>query len=897
MRLDIATMALGLAILTRQIHIRSVSAFTLSNRHYLSRTFTTGSNSNTNGSGSTTSAAVNGRGRLGRRTRPAQSSDSLASILESMNQRHGLFMSVVEESTSSSTSVNGSSSGDMTISDEEMSKLFPQKGKNLDDMAPRMRFAPSPTGSLHVGGARTALYNWLTAKKGQLDRPGEDGAFVVRVEDTDVARSTKESEKSVLDDLTWLGLTWDEGPDDTTAKYGPYRQSERSELYIKLANKLLEEGKAYRCFCTKEELEEMKAKQEAEGLPTRYDGTWRDADPELVQQKLDEGMEFTVRFKVAEGARVIIEDAVRGTVAWDADSTVGDFILLRSSGVPVYNFCVAVDDATMGITTVVRAEEHLTNTLRQGLILDAMGAPRPRYAHCSLILGEDKQKLSKRHGATSCNQFKLEGFLPDAMINYLALLGWNDGTDNEIFSRDELIDAFDVDRVVKSPSIFDMDKLKWVNSQHLKKMSVEDLLEMVTEQMNMQEIYKEGADEQQVKDFTFAATSLAKQMMEVTADAVNNAKVVLGYGLPSTFDELNDGEAKTMIMQGNFFPVASKLIQQFEDKELPLPDPEDKLASFVDSNKKAITEDNESGGTAYSFPAAYKAHMKQLSKDLGVKGKCLFHPLRLALTGEMSGQDVTKQLALLSMASDDTVISQEKVEYVSIDDRIQRLKTFCESIPEEYRAAKKAEANKTGTKEKEASASAVEKTVVSAVVAAAVDPLDNYEGPSITTLDIRVGLITKVWEHPEADKLYCEEIDIGEDEPRQIASGLRPFMSAEDMEGRLVLVLSNLKARKMLGFPSHGMVLCASNADHTEVKLVSPPVEAKIGERVTVPDFDFEGEAGLPAKPNQLGKKKIFEKLAPFLVTSKYGVPEFLGRPLMTSAGVCTSPISEGNVA
>jgi len=897
MRLDIATMALGLAILTRQIHIRSVSAFTLSNRHYLSRTFTTGSNSNTNGSGSTTSAAVNGRGRLGRRTRPAQSSDSLASILESMNQRHGLFMSVVEESTSSSTSVNGSSSGDMTISDEEMSKLFPQKGKNLDDMAPRMRFAPSPTGSLHVGGARTALYNWLTAKKGQLDRPGEDGAFVVRVEDTDVARSTKESEKSVLDDLTWLGLTWDEGPDDTTAKYGPYRQSERSELYIKLANKLLEEGKAYRCFCTKEELEEMKAKQEAEGLPTRYDGTWRDADPELVQQKLDEGMEFTVRFKVAEGARVIIEDAVRGTVAWDADSTVGDFILLRSSGVPVYNFCVAVDDATMGITTVVRAEEHLTNTLRQGLILDAMGAPRPRYAHCSLILGEDKQKLSKRHGATSCNQFKLEGFLPDAMINYLALLGWNDGTDNEIFSRDELIDAFDVDRVVKSPSIFDMDKLKWVNSQHLKKMSVEDLLEMVTEQMNMQEIYKEGADEQQVKDFTFAATSLAKQMMEVTADAVNNAKVVLGYGLPSTFDELNDGEAKTMIMQGNFFPVASKLIQQFEDKELPLPDPEDKLASFVDSNKKAITEDNESGGTAYSFPAAYKAHMKQLSKDLGVKGKCLFHPLRLALTGEMSGQDVTKQLALLSMASDDTVISQEKVEYVSIDDRIQRLKTFCESIPEEYRAAKKAEANKTGTKEKEASVSAVEKTVVSAVVAAAVDPLDNYEGPSITTLDIRVGLITKVWEHPEADKLYCEEIDIGEDEPRQIASGLRPFMSAEDMEGRLVLVLSNLKARKMLGFPSHGMVLCASNADHTEVKLVSPPVEAKIGERVTVPDFDFEGEAGLPAKPNQLGKKKIFEKLAPFLVTSKYGVPEFLGRPLMTSAGVCTSPISEGNVA
>ena len=206
-----------------------------------------------------------------------------------------------------------------------------------------------------------------------------------------------------------------------------------------------------------------------------------------------EGAEFTIRFKVPAGARVVIEDAVRGTVSWDAESTVGDFILLRSSGVPVYNFCVAVDDASMGITTVIRAEEHLTNTLRQCLILDALGAPRPRYAHCSLILGEDKQKLSKRHGATSCNQFSLDGFLPDAMINYLALLGWNDGTDNEIFTRDELIEAFDVNRVVKSPSIFDMDKLKWVNAQHMKTMTIEELSDLVMEQMNLLSLLKEGA--------------------------------------------------------------------------------------------------------------------------------------------------------------------------------------------------------------------------------------------------------------------------------------------------------------------------------------------------------------------------------------------------------------------
>jgi glutamyl-tRNA synthetase len=775
--------------------------------------------------------------------------------------------------------------------------LFPLKGKDVMECPPRMRFAPSPTGSLHVGGARTALYNWLAAKKGQLDFPKENAGFILRVEDTDVARSTKESEASVLADLTWLGLTWDEGPDMEDAKFGPYRQSERGELYVKLATQLLEEGKAYKCFSTKEELEEMKAKQEAEGIPTRYDGTWRDADPELVQQKLDEGVEYTVRFKVPAGARIVIDDAVRGTVSWDAESTVGDFILLRSSGIPVYNFCVAVDDSTMGITTVVRAEEHLTNTLRQGLILDALGAPRPRYAHCSLILGEDKQKLSKRHGATSCDQFRLDGFLPDAMINYLALLGWNDGTDEEIFSRDELIEIFDVDRVVKSPSIFDMDKLKWINSQHMKKMAVEELTDLVGEQLQMMNFFKDASDEQKIEDFKFASTALAKQMMQTTQDAALNAKEVMGYSLPDSFEQMADGEAKQMIKQGNFYPVATMIVQHAEAGTMPLPDPSEPLASFLDGQKKAITEDNESGGEAYSFPEAYKAYTKSLSKELKVKGKGLFHPLRLALTAEMSGQDIPKQLSLLSMATgEDSVIDQVNAGVVSLDDRILRLKAFCETIPEEFRAAKIVEKKSNGASKQGEKKSNSESAAVSATSTTA-DPIDSYEGPAITSLDIKVGRITKVWEHPEADKLYCEEIDVGEDEPRLIASGLKPFMKAEDMEGRKVLVLCNLKARKMLGFASHGMVLCASNEDHTDVKFVSPPIDAEIGERVTVPGFNFEGEAGAPMKENPMGKKKIFDKLAPFLVTSKYGVPEFLGRPFMTSAGVCTSPISDGNVA
>jgi glutamyl-tRNA synthetase len=716
--------------------------------------------------------------------------------------------------------------------------------------------------------------------------------------------SFKESETSVLNDLRWLGLHWDEGP-DMDAKYGPYRQSERNDIYLKLANKLQESGQAYKCFCSPEELEEMKIQQEAQGIPPRYDGRWRDADPALVQEKLDQGIPYTVRFKVPMGSRVVIDDIVRGTVSWDADSTVGDFILLRSSGVPVYNFCVAVDDAMMGISTVIRAEEHLTNTLRQGLILDALGAPRPRYAHCSLILGEDKQKLSKRHGATSCDQFRLDGFLPDAMINYLALLGWNDGTDNEIFSRDELIEIFDLNRVVKSPSVFDMEKLKWVNSQHMKMMEVESLVPLVRDQLLWENCIVEGtlAEDSQLNELAFAVTSLAKQMMETTKDAVLNAKMVLGYGLPTSFSELSDQEAISMIKLGHFYPLISKVLELIESNEFPMPDPQRALSAFTDKSGKGIREDNQPGGGTFDYTEAYKVVMKVLAKEMGLKGKSLFHPIRLALTGEMSGQDVTKQLSLLAMASrDDCVIDREKVQIVTFEERIERLKVFLESIPEEFRISDK---NKISTKESGASMSGqAPSTSDSPPTSASVatpsivldDPKNSYDGPPISALDIRVGRILKVWEHEEAEKLYCEEIDVGEDSPRLIASGLKPYMQRDEIEGRLCLVLCNLKERKLVGFPSHGMVLCASNTDHSVVKFVSPPVDAKVGERVTIPDFNFEGEEGEPFPENKIGKKKVIEALSPYLVTNKYGIPEFLGRPFMTSSGVCTSPIPDGTV-
>jgi len=377
--------------------------------------------------------------------------------------------------------------------------------------------------------------------------------------------------------------------------------------------------------------------------------------------------------------------------------------------------------------------------------------------------------------------------------------------------------------------------------------------------------------------------------MQTTKDAVSNAKNVLGYALPATFDEQNDTEAKSMIKQGHFYNLAQRILKEYDAGEFPLPNVNDPMETFQNAIGANLEKKD---GIPCEFTKSYQAHMKKLAKEVGVKGKCLFHPVRLALTGEMSGQDVTKQLSLLTLATEkDSVIDSKKVSIVPLTERIERLRAFCESIPKEFREVVVKESKAISKKNIPTGGSTPSTTNTN-------DPKDDYEGPPITALDIRVGKITKVWEHPEADKLYCEEIDVGEDEPRMVASGLKPYLKTEDMEGRLVLVLCNLKSRKMVGFPSHGMVLCASNSDHTDVRLVNPPVDAKIGERVTVPGFDFEcGDESAPFAENKIGKKKIFEKIAPHLVTSKFGVPEFLGRPLMTSSGVCTSPIVDGTVS
>jgi len=322
----------------------------------------------------------------------------------------------------------------------------------------RVRFAPSPTGYLHVGGARTAIFNWLFARHGK-------GTFVLRIEDTDAERSTGESERSLVEDLRWLGLDWDEGP-EIGGPHAPYRQSERLDRYRAVADDLVARALAYPCFCTDEDLERKREAAIAAGRAQHYDGTCRNLTPEEVAARRAQEIRETVRFKVPADV-VSFDDAVRGAMDLDTDM-VGDFVILRSNGLPTYNFAAACDDHDMRITHVIRGEEHLPNTLRQMLVYNALGAKPPIFAHVPLILAEDRSKLSKRHGASSVGELRAQGILPSAAVNYLVLLGWSHPKEKEVLTREEMIETFTIKRINKSAAVFDPKKLAWMNGQHLR---------------------------------------------------------------------------------------------------------------------------------------------------------------------------------------------------------------------------------------------------------------------------------------------------------------------------------------------------------------------------------------------------------------------------------------------
>jgi nondiscriminating glutamyl-tRNA synthetase len=435
----------------------------------------------------------------------------------------------------------------------------------------RVRFAPSPTGHLHVGGARTAIFNWLFAKR-------HEGTFIIRVEDTDQARSTRESEEMVLDDLRWLGLEWDEGP-DAGGRHTPYRQSERKSLYAAIARQLLQLGLAYRCYCTEEELEEKRKVAEAEGRPPHYDlKCW-------LNRRTDNAP-HAIRFHVPDDGDVTIHDLIRGEVTWKRES-LGDFIVVRTDGLPTYNFSVVVDDHDMEITHVIRAEEHLTNTHRQVLISRAMQWPIPEFAHVSLILGQDRTKLSKRHGATSVSAYAEEGYLPDAMVNYLALLGWSAPDGRDVFDRAYAIANFSLDRVNSAPAVFDPQKFEWVNGQYIHNMSAAELRPHVQRFFDVPWL-EEGID-----------------------------------------------VVKTSVTRLTLFKDALRFVTEYAKPEVD--------AEF----RKAVADDLRQHGAE-----DVKAMTERLKSATGLKGKELFQPLRLLLTGMDHGPELVRAIPLLQHASE-----------------------------------------------------------------------------------------------------------------------------------------------------------------------------------------------------------------------------------------------------
>lgn len=335
-------------------------------------------------------------------------------------------------------------------------------------MAVRVRFAPSPTGALHIGGARTALFNWLFARN-------QGGTFILRIEDTDRARSTQEANRAIFHGLEWLGLDWDEGP-NIGGNYGPYYQTERLQIHQQHAEQLVREGKAYYCFCTPEELEKKRKESAARKEAPRYDGKCRKLAESEIKQLVESGKPRVVRFLLPPVGETVVNDLVRGKVVFK-NELLDDFVILKSDGFPTYNFACVVDDRLMEITHVIRGDDHLSNTPRQILLYQAFGWELPKFAHIPMILGKDKARMSKRHGATSVIAYSDIGYLPEAMLNYIARLGWAHG-DDEIFSRDELIEKFSLEGVSKSSAVFDTEKLNWLNGKYIRAILPERLVDL-----------------------------------------------------------------------------------------------------------------------------------------------------------------------------------------------------------------------------------------------------------------------------------------------------------------------------------------------------------------------------------------------------------------------------------
>ena len=482
---------------------------------------------------------------------------------------------------------------------------------------PRVRFAPSPTGQLHVGNARTALYNWLFARR-------FGGDFLLRIEDTDIERSDARYEAQLLEDLRWLGLDWDEGPQANTQStpgkeegpYGPYRQSERLEIYREHTERLLAEGRAYRCFCTSGQLDAEREQSIAAHQPQIYSGRCRNITPAESAARAASGEPFAVRLRIGPDP-IGFHDIVRGAVEFAADA-VSDPILVRSSGMPVYNYVVTVDDALMQITHVIRGDDHLSNTPKQVAIYRAFGWPVPQFAHLSTILGPDKTRLSKRHGATSIATFREMGVLPEALTNYLALLGWGaEGGTRETFTMAELAAEFTLERVTPSPAIFDFHKLHWLNRHYLKMAQPERVAKLARPYF------------------------LAQGWLPATENTEVDAwfQQMLALFLPAV-DQLDQLPEKARFLFS--FDPAAAMANEENAAVLATPSARKVLEEFT--ARIAVL-------AAPVTPETFKTVINEVKTAAGAKGKELFHPVRVALTGTHSGPEFDKVVPLMETGS------------------------------------------------------------------------------------------------------------------------------------------------------------------------------------------------------------------------------------------------------
>jgi nondiscriminating glutamyl-tRNA synthetase len=465
----------------------------------------------------------------------------------------------------------------------------------------RVRFAPSPTGQLHVGNARTALFNWLLAH-------GKDGTFVLRVEDTDAERSTRESEAGILEDLRWLGLDWDEGP-DVGGPHGPYRQSERLHLYASYANELLASAHAYYCFCSPAKLDADRQEDLAAGRPPRYHGTCRALSRAEAQARMDGGERPVVRFRVPESEEVRFQDLVRGEVVFNTD-VIGDPVIVRSDGRPQYNFAVVVDDALMEVTHVIRGEDHISNTPRQMLLYQALGFTPPEFAHLSLVMGPDHTPLSKRHGATSVSEFRARGFLPEALVNYLALLGWSPRTDGgadgdvELLPVDEMARRFAVEDVGHSAGIFDLEKLAWMNRHYMKSAAPARLAA------------------ESLRYFTARGYVTRR-----TDEAMEFVGLVLPMAVGSV-DRLEEIPDRLRFLF-DFDPSAAMAKPEVAEV-LDAPGARDVVVALANELRDAGRLDRDT----------FRAAANRVKQRTGQKARALFHPIRVALTGEAGGPEL-----------------------------------------------------------------------------------------------------------------------------------------------------------------------------------------------------------------------------------------------------------------